>query len=466
MLQRNVLNNAQQENEMTMKKLYPESIRKSEPKFIGKLGVALVSAALFSACSSSSTDDEHADTHIETEGRLAIFDVDAQALKVIDLENGSVIDSFVLDGTSTPRLYSLPGHRYMAAIQRDDNLVSFLDSGLYTEDHGDHLHDYEDDPSLLSFMLTNVKPTHFEAGEDNAIIFNDGSDESVSSVSVFSAASIVDGETLFDVNRETNMHGAAKLIDDHLFVTHRDAGITDTTLPAEVDRYSVNEGVATFEERYDAQCAGLHGAGYNHETLIFGCSDGILAIDLHDEDYAATKFDSPESMDEESRIGSVYAHHDVEALVTKAGTQLFATVVEDGVVDYQELMLDEGVTALSQNFTPNGELFWVVGDNEKLYLWDVEESWSESTSFTISDTDITSVSVAPSEAGHELYVLDVDGQQVVTVDYESGSIESTIDLGFTPSGLAWMGLPDHDHDEHDHEEDEHEHDDEEHDHDD
>lgn len=348
-----------------------------------KLGIAIISAALISGCGSSNNTEEHTDTHIETDGRLAVFDVDTQALKIIDLEDGSVIDSFVLDGTSTPRLYSLPGHRYMAAIQRDDNLVSFIDSGLYTEDHGDHLHDYKEDPSLLNFMLTNVKPTHFEAGEDNAIIFNDGSDASVSSVSIFSAASIEDNETLLEVNRETNMHGAAKLIDSHLFVTHRDASITDTTLPAEVDRYSVNEGVATFEERYDAQCAGLHGAGYNHETLIFGCSDGILAIDLLDDDYPATKFGSPESIEEGSRIGSVYAHHDVEALVTKAGSQLFATVVEDGAVTYEALILDEGVSALSQNFTPNGELFWVVGDNAKLYLWDMEENWAQQTSFTI-----------------------------------------------------------------------------------
>ena len=435
--------------------------KKLRPQPIVKLGAALISVALLSACGSSSgdsgNDDEHADTHIETEGRLAVFDEDAQALKVIELEDGNVIDSFALDGTSTPRLYSLPGQRYIAAIQRDDNLVSFIDSGLYTEDHGDHLHDYQEAPSLLSFMLTNVKPTHFEAGEGRALIFNDGSDESVSSVSVFSAASIADGETLFEVNRETNMHGAAKLIDDNLFVTHRDASITDTTLPAEVERYSVNEDVATFEERYDAKCPGLHGAGYNHETLIFGCSDGILAIDLHDEDYTATKFGSPESMDDGSRIGSVYAHHDVEALVTKAGSQLFATVIEEGAVSYEELILDEGVTALSQNFTPNGEFFWVAGDNAKIYLWDVEESWATSTSFTISDSEITSIFVAPSTASHQLYVLDVINQQVITVDYESGIIEGLIDLDFTPSGLAWMGLPEHDHDdehegEHDHEE--------------
>jgi hypothetical protein len=437
-----------------MKNIQLKGIKKPSNQAKVKLGIALISAALLSACGSSTDDDEtHTGTHVETEGRLAVFDVDAQALKVIDLDDGSIVDSFVLDGASTPRLYALPGQRYIAAIQRDDNLVSFVDSGLYTEDHGDHLHDYEEDPSLLNFMLTNVKPTHFEAGENRAIIFNDGSDESVSSVSIFSAASIADGETLFELNRESNMHGAAKLIDDNLFVTHRDASITDTTLPAEVERYSVNEDQATFEERYDAQCPGLHGAGYNHEALVFGCNDGILAIDLQDENYTATKFGSPESMLEGSRIGSVYAHHDVEALVTKAGSQLYATVIEEGAVSYQELVLDDGVTPLSQNFTPNGEFFWVVGDNAKIYLWDVEESWITSTSFSLSESEITSVFVAPSITSHQLYVLDVNNQKVIAVNYESGDIESTIELGFMPSGLAWMGLSEHDHDEeHDHEE--------------
>ena len=436
---------------MNSKENYLQGMNKSNLHPKGRMGVALMTVALLSACGSSSKNDEHENTHVETEGRLSIFDVDAQSLKVIDLEDGSVMDSFVLDGVSTPRLYSLPEHRYVAVIQRDDNLVSFLDSGLYTEDHGDHLHDYEEDPSLLNFTLTNVKPTHFEAGEEQAIIFNDGSDESVSSVSVFSAESIANGETLFDLNRETKMHGAAKLIDGQLFVTRRDASITETTLPAEVERYSVNEDEASFEERYEAQCSGLHGAGYNHETLIFGCSDGILTIDLQDENYTATKFDGPESMDEYSRIGSVYAHHDVEALVTKGGSQLFSTVVEEGEVTYQELKLDEGVTALGQNFTPNGEFFWVVGDDEKLYLWNVEESWSVS-SFAISDAEITAVAVASSAANHHLYVLDVENKKVITVDYESGSAEESVNLDFTPSGIAWMGLAEHDHD-HDHDED-------------
>lgn len=418
-----------------------------------KMGAAVFTVLALSACGSSSNNDndKHANTHIDTEGRLAIYDTDSQALKVIDLEGGDVLDSFTLNGAGTPSLYTLPGERYIAAIQRDDNLVSFLDSGLYTEDHGDHLHDYEEDPNMLSFTLTNVKPTHFESGEDSAIIFNDGSDESVSSVSVFSTSSIVDGDTLFELNRENNMHGAAKLIDDQLFVTYRDSSITDTTLPAEVERYSIDDGVPSFEARYDLQCPLLHGAGYNHETLIFGCSDGILAIDLQDENFTASKYSSPDEMAEGSRIGSVYTHHDVEALITRAGTQLFATMIEDSSVSYQELKLDEGSLPLSQNFTPNGEFFWVLADNEKVYLWAIDSGWDQATSVSISNLELGAVSVAQSTASHLMYVLDEDNQKIIPFDYEEGMLGETIDLDFAPSKIAWMGLPDHDHKGHDHE---------------
>ncbi|ABC29715.1 FOG: WD40 repeat [Hahella chejuensis KCTC 2396] len=411
-------------------------------------GTLLVLSSLLSACGGggSSSDDKHTDTDIDAAGRLAIYDADAQALKVLDLNDGSVLESFTLIG-SAPRLYPLPGDRYTAVLQRDDNKVSFIDGGLYTEDHGDHMHDYAEAPRLLDFTLSGVRPTHYVMGESSAIVFNDGDDMNVASVTALSGASVAAGEVLLELNRENNMHGVAKLIDGHLFVTYRDSGITDTTLPAEVERYSIADGIATFEERYDAQCPRLHGAGYNQDVLIFGCADGLLAIDLHNADYPAIKYGNPESLADGSRIGTVYGHKEVATLVTSAGSQLFATVIENGAVSYQELKLDEGVSGLSQNFTPNGEFFWVLGDNEKLYLWETDGDWAVATSFSVSSTDIESAYVASSTVNHMLYVLDVENRRIVEVDYEAGLSGRTFALDFTPSGLSWMGLAGHEDDE-------------------
>lgn len=100
----------------------------------------IVSAAMLTACGgSSSSDNPHEHTDIDTAGRLALFDTDASQLKVLDLDNSEVLASMAMDGEA-PRLYASPGNRYAVAIQRGEDLVSFVDGGLYTEDHGDHMH--------------------------------------------------------------------------------------------------------------------------------------------------------------------------------------------------------------------------------------------------------------------------------------------------------------------------------------
>lgn len=254
----------------------------------------LVSAAMLTACGGSSgSGDEHEHTDIDTAGRLALFDTDASQLKVLDLDNSEVIASMAMDGEA-PRLYASPGNRYAVAIQRGDDLVSFVDGGLYTEDHGDHMHDYAETPSMLSLTLNDHKPTHYSSGEAEGVVFFDGGEAASSKVTVFSDATLGSGATVASLPLENNMHGVAKVIDGHLFVTYRDSSITDTTLPAAVERYHLDGSDFEFEERYSQACPRLHGAAANAHSLGFGCSDGVLVIDLHEAGYPATKLENPE----------------------------------------------------------------------------------------------------------------------------------------------------------------------------
>jgi len=407
---------------------------------------AVLSSVAVVGCSDSDSDD-HSEVTIESSGRLAIYDTEASALKVFDLEEEIELEAFNLSG-AVPRLYPVPGNRYTAVIQRSDNLVSFVDGGLYTEDHGDHLHDYAVAPSLLDYTLSGVKPTHFETHDDNAIVFNDGSEVDVSSVTIFSAVSLANEEVLYELNRENNMHGVAKQIGDQLFVTYRDVSITDTTLPAEVEHYSIDNGLITYVKRYDEQCPRLHGAGYNHDFLVFGCSDGVLAIDLNDEDFNATKFASPAALAAESRIGQVYAHPDVEALVTLGGSQLFALEIQNSVANYTELDLGDGVSSLARGFTPNGEYFWVVTDEANLLLWEANGDWTEAEKLALTNDEVGSIYVTASSSEHVLYVLDVANQRVFSVNYETLNLGTVMDLSFVPSGISWMGLENHEGEDH------------------
>ena len=406
---------------------------------------------------SSASDDtsgRHSHSDITSAGRMVIYDQDSASLKVMDMESESILSTYLLPG-DTPRLYSSPGNRYAVIIQRSDNLVSFLDSGLYTEDHGDHIHEYAEDPAFLDFTLPGSRPTHYTSHDEISAVFFDAQEGITSSVTLFSDSDIGNGEISGDLTLTNNMHGVAKLIDDQLFVTYRDPLIVDTTLPAEVERYSFNDGAFLFEHRYEEECPRLHGSAANEDFIAFGCSDGVLAVNLSDPAYPAVKVENPESLADESRIGSLYAHHDVSEFVGVAGNQFYVIDPADSSDPYHELSLPDDVSRIAQGFAAKGKVFYILGDDGKLYLFNVNSDWESIAPVDVADAvgdgDV-SPAITISRSEDKLFVLNTNGQQIIEVDSANGNILKTIDLEFTASTLVWLGLSEsgeHDHD-HDH----------------
>lgn len=298
-----------------------------------------LSSLVMAGCSSDSdSDDDDADDHSETEhdsrGRLAVYHPDSSSVSILDLDDESVatLDTFAIAG-GAPSIYASPDKRYAVLIQRADGVVSFIDSGLYTEDHGDHLHDYAEAPALLDTTISGSNPTHFTVQEEDAAIFFDAEEGIASSVTLLNEQSIGDGTTVTELVLENNMHGAARQVDDALFVTYRDPSITDTTLPDEVDRYSLVDGTAVFEHRYSKQCPGLHGNAAIEEVIAFGCTDGILAIDLSSEDYPATHLANPEAawlMAEPVTVTTAPGEDSVSPVVTASGSEEIFYILETG----------------------------------------------------------------------------------------------------------------------------------------
>lgn len=424
--------------------------------------LAILSAAagiLLSGCGGSSSsndvpravDDQHNDTEVESSGRLALYDKGSAAIKVLELETGEVLDTYPLTG-SEPRLYASPGQRYAAVIQRDEGVVSFVDSGFYVEDHGDHMHEYADAPSMLNFTLNSSRPTHFTVHEDHAVIFNDAQEGLTSSVMVLSEAGIGAGEMDGELTLTNNMHGVAKLIDDKLFVTYRDPSITDTTLPAAVERYDYADGVSTFEHRYEETCPGLHGSAATDSYVLFGCTDGVLAVDLSQPDYPASKLGNPASILPDARIGSVYSHHDVSEFVGVAGSQFYVIDMSNPADPYQELALPDGVAKVNQGFNSTGTSFYILGDDGNLYLYDVAADWAAAPAVSLTeavvgaDENVVKPVVTVAAMDDRLYVLNTHGQSISEVDSVTGTTISTLGLDFTASGLVWLGFAEH----HDH----------------
>jgi len=419
--------------------------------------VLALSTVLIAGCGGSSSDDEdaHEHTDIDTAGRLALFDTEASAVKVLDIDdNGHTLATFEITGEA-PRLSASPDGRYGVVIQRGDDLVSFFDSGLYTEDHGDHMHDYAETPTMLSLTLNDNRPTHYSLGDDRGIVFFDGSDAASSKVTVFTDESLGGGTAEASLDLDNSMHGVAKLEGGKLFVTYRDASITDTTLPSQVERYDFADGAFQFEERYSETCPLLHGAGANDHVIAFGCSDGVLAIDLHDASHPATKLGNPETLADGARIGTIESHHGVEELVGIAGDQLFVIDAEAATDNYIELTVGEGISLLAQGFDAHGEIFYVMGDDGKLRIFDPSDGWALAATLDVTDpvSDTAAApAIAQSASEDRLFVLNPDDQTITEIDTHDGNIVRTINLEFDASGLIWLGLPDsdHSHDDHDH----------------
>jgi len=407
-------------------------------------GAAGTAALLLSACGGGSSSDEDGGTDVDIDsiGRLALYDSGDPAVAVLDLDSGDVLRRFALPGGEA-RLYTSPGQRYAVAVQRDDDRVSFVDGGLYTEDHFDHFHDYAELPALLDFTLSGTRPTHYSAHEGQGVIFFDAQDGVPSTVTVLSDADVAGGSVTAELTLANSMHGAAKLVDDRLFVTFRDPSITDTVLPAAIERYALVDGTFTLEQRYEEPCPRLHGHAANEEAIVFGCGDGVLVVDLTQEGYPATKLANPESMAEEGRVGTVYAHTAVEQMVGAAGDQSFV-IDPDGEPAFRELPLPDGVSPVAQGFNVDGETYYLLGDDGMLRLHDVVADWSPLAPVAVADRvgeeDAAPVVVA-SAAGERLFVLNTNGRQVIEVDSIDGTVVRTIDLDFTATRLAWLGLP-------------------------
>nr|BBJ02518.1 hypothetical protein YBY_03660 [Marinobacter nauticus] len=428
-------------------KLAPPAQKPVTPRLI-ITSIVAASALMLSGCGGSSSSDGHDHTEIETAGRLAIYDSTGSQIKVMDLDDGSILEQFPLDGEA-PRLYRSPNARYGVVIQRGDDLVSFVDSGLYTEDHGDHMHDYAETPSMLSLTLNDHRPTHYSLGEEYGVVFYDGAASAANAkVTVFSDHSLESNSEVASLGRDNNMHGVAKMVGDRLFVTRRDSSITDTTLPAEVERYQLDGGSFTHEHLYAEQCPRLHGAAANHHALAFGCSDGVLVIDLEDDAFPAEKLDNPPTLIDGSRIGTLVAHHDVDALVGIAGNQLFVINPEDAE-PYLELTLGEGVTRIAQGFDGHGETFYVFGNDGKLRLFDPADGWLLVATLEVMEPLAEGDQVAFTESASEdrLFALTPDGQSIIEIDTHEREVLRTIALDFQAASLVWLGLmDDHDHD--------------------
>lgn len=398
---------------------------------------------------------DHSDLTIESAGRLVVLAAQSNEARVYDLDDNSLLDSFSLV-QSPGAIKSSAGGRYAMLVSRNDDYIGFVDGGLWREDHGDHMHDYKQNPTLSDFSLQGSRPTHVTTHEGKTAVFYDGDADTSTeaSVIVLSDNDITQQSTSMPgINYTTNMHGVALARGDHLLSVLRrdDAESTSSAkiLPDQVAVYHLHEGEYEQEQVLDTLCPDLHGAAQNQSYVAFGCSDGVLLVHAHGDVYESHKLAAPASFDAGTRIGALYGHQDVSELMASASGVWLGVDPETEsitVIDWQPV---ENANVISAGFSAHGEHFLLLDDKGYLTLLTPNAdnaSWQFSTRIDVTEGDLsampedTHLSLAISGAGDMAYVADPESSHVVVVDLALAQISARVALDVIPKSMTWLGI--------------------------
>jgi len=418
-------------------------------------------------------DHDHDDNHndgdiiIESAGRLAVSESGTNMLHLYDLDNKEKLDT-INTIYNDMTLAASPNYRYVSAKARKNDLMQFIDGGLWREDHGAHIHDYKQTPALSPYQLGGSKPTHVVNYDGQLAIFNDGDAESTSpaSVQVLTETMIAAEADPKEITFTTNMHGVAEPRGEHLLASIRRDDVESTSntkiLPDQVGVFHLHDGEYELEQTLALNCPDLHGAAQNKAAVVFGCSDGILVAHQKGDEYEAQKM-AP--IDELSgmRVGNIYGHENSNSLIGVASGHggakaiLVNLNVETNLMESIEWQPE--AKPVSYAFSHDGELFLIL-DNQgflnilSMHEHDGNKEWELKTKIDITEEDVStmpegmSFSMTVAQNEHYAYVADPIAKHVLQIHLEDMEIEGDIELQFSPASITWLGIAETEHDHH------------------
>ncbi|WP_111979605.1 5-methyltetrahydrofolate--homocysteine methyltransferase [Algibacillus agarilyticus] len=410
-------------------------------------------------------DDEFT---IESKGRLAALMADNTNAAIFDLDDGDLLDQFSLTYSSNSLNVSAD-YRYAIIASRSNDHVSFIDSGLWREDHTAHLHDYKQAPQMSDFSLTGSRPTHIIKHDGKLAVFFDGNADAGTSASVQVVSDLDitnENNAIASLDYTMNMHGAAEPRGEYLLSTVRrdDADSTSNAkiLPDQVGGYHLHDGEYELDKLLTLTCPDLHGAAQNHEYVLFGCGDGVLVAKQENTAFTAAKIANIDDL-EGLRIGTLYSHEDLSSFIGVASAHggSHAIVVninpEANTIEKLEWQPAADASAISYAFSAAGEHFLVLDEQGYLnvltqHQGNTETHWELATRLDISDEDVSqmpegmSFSMTVAQNGDTVYVSDPIAQHVLQVDLETLKVVNDIELGFAAKSITWLGIAEAEHD--------------------
>lgn len=407
--------------------------------------IAAVLLLTLTGCDSSTHSNEgkpqpiHEHPQVDSAGRLILSSVGNNQVYVYDIKSKKQLSAFDAQ-LPIHSLYASPDRRYALLFQRVDNQVRFIDGGVWQEDHGDHLHDYLQDPKFSSFVLKGPAPTHYEVHAGQAAIFFDGATSPLqtSSVSVVTDTSIGQSKANASLQLPINMHGTAEPRGKHLITTYRPATASDT-LPTQVEWYQQNGESYNFKQRFAEECPGLHGSYSVKDYSLFGCTDGVLVIQQKADELSAVKLANPAGMT--GRIGTITGHKSLTQTIGFAGQEMY--IIDPVALTMTKIDWRQGISASRTAYamSGDGDYFVQLDNTGKLVVQDVAAGFTvKATLQLINGFETTNPPViAVNSQNDDIFVTDPTKKQLHQVDLKTMA-STTLTLEFTPAKMTWLGI--------------------------
>ena len=387
-------------------------------------------------------DHGHEEAAVELEGRLLIGDGESGSLSVIELESGEVHQGEFDLGSRAGRIYPTYSGRYAIAVSSDANTAHVFDGGIYLEEHGDHFDLVHSDISRLGFDLSGDRPVHMYVGGEWATIYYDGSGDMV----LINEHELEhDGASYTPtVLNAGPQHGAAIPIEGDLFavtIQHPDyaSNPEEYRLPIGAEIWDLDGNALHRAEG----CPDLHGDAGNGHMAVFGCTGGVLAVEVHDGHYEDIFVAAPEGSPEDFRLTSVWGYHGLDhffALGSAVG--LYVVEPEEGEM-HQLIPATESLRPIQVALSYDGELLLVVMSDGELRMYEAHDlDLLASASGFLSDEIDPGFWARPHIAtapGH-IFITDSAAGEVIALDAHDLEVVNHWDVAGRPTKIAFVGI--------------------------
>lgn len=304
---------------------------------------------------------------------------------------------------------------------------TIIDSGIFVEDHNDHMHPYEEEPAIAKEEIAANKPAHMISHAGFTAIFNDGSGQ----VDVFDNADLsTDGFEPSFVYKGIAHHGAA--------VPLSTGELAVTFVKAEGDSLPIGVKIVDATGKEQAvitdSCEGLHGTAYGgegtDEKLAFGCIGKVVVYDVATKN--ATDVILP---DAGARVGTV-KHIDGSDYFFTNYSVGDAAQTKIGVINSKtaELKLVELPAAYkSATLVTEDDVAYVLAEDGNLYAIDLATASIKQTIIALNPFKLDEEAPVLFTANNHVYLMMPSYQKIYEV--HGNHTHEVIKLDFEPTAI-------------------------------